>query len=278
MARLARRFDDKRLLRIVRRFLEAGMMSRGVCRQRWQGTPQGGPLSPLLANLLLDDLDKLLDRPRQTMGGHRFCRYADDANIYVRSLAAGERVMASVRRFLEKKLHLKVNEEKSAVAPVEARKFLGYRLRPNGSCGIAPESLRRFKARVRQITRRNRGISRAQRIAELGAYLPGWMTYFRRARCKDQLRRIDGWLRRKLRCVKLKQGKVPPAIASFLQACGIPADQARLVAGSSKGWWCLANSPQAKTAMSRDWFERQGLVSLADRYLALQTRENRRGT
>jgi RNA-directed DNA polymerase len=151
MARLARRIGDKRLPRIVRRFLQAGMMQSGVCIERHEGTPQGGPLSPLLANLLLDDLDKELERR-----GHCFCRYADDCNIYVRSQAAGERVMASVVAFLESKLRLKVNRAKSAVAPVMERSFLGHRLLPGGRLGLAPKSLDRAKERLRRITRRNR--------------------------------------------------------------------------------------------------------------------------
>ncbi len=273
MARLARHIDDKRLRKIVRRFLEAEMMSEGVCQRRWEGTPQGGPLSPLLANLLLDDLDKLLEAR-----GHRFCRYADDCNIYLRSEKAGERVMASVTKFLQGKLHLKVNEQKSAVAPVEARKFLGHRLLPDGSLGIAPESLSRVKARIRQITRRNRGISLARMIAELNAFLTGWVTYFRYARCKSHLQRIDAWLRRKLRCYRLKQCRRSQAIADFLESCGVPARQGRLLAGSSRGWWPQSNSPQAATAMTLVWFKQQGLVPLAGRYLALQTKGNRRGT
>src|SRR5438445_12023736 len=154
MSRIARRIGDKRLLLIIRRFLEAGMMQDGVCVARNEGTPQGGPLSPLLANLLLDDLDKELERR-----GHCFCRYADDCNIYVQSKAAGERVLASVTRFLEDALRLRVNREKSAVAPIEDRKFLGHRLLRGGTLGIAPKSLERAKARIREITGRSRGIS-----------------------------------------------------------------------------------------------------------------------
>jgi RNA-directed DNA polymerase len=148
-----RRVGDKRLLRIIRRFLEAGMMKDGVCIERYEGTPQGGPLSPLLANLLLDELDKELEKR-----GHRFCRYADDCNIYVSSLAAGERVMASITQFLEKRLRLKVNRNKSKVAYCSEVKYLGYRILGGGRLAIAPESLKRMKQRVRQITRRNRGL------------------------------------------------------------------------------------------------------------------------
>ncbi len=196
MSRLARRIGDKRMLGIIRRFLQAGMMTDGAVIERHEGTPQGGPLSPILANLLLDDLDKELERR-----GHRFCRYADDSNVYVRSLAAGERVMASVTTFLEGRLRLKVNREKSAVAPVGERQFLGHRLSPEGNLGIAPKSLDRAKEHLRKITRRNRGIPLTRMIDEVNAFTTGWVTYFRHARSKDALRHLDGWLRRKLRCV-----------------------------------------------------------------------------
>ena len=166
------------------------------------GLNRGGPLPPLLANLLLDDLDKELERR-----GHQFCRYADDCNIYMRSPAAGERVMASVRRFLERRLRLRVNQQKSAVAPVEERKFLGYRLDADGTLGIAPKSLARAKDRLRQITKRNRAVSLEQMIGEANSFLAGWVTYFRHAHAHSELRGLDGWLRRKLRCVRLKQCK-----------------------------------------------------------------------
>ena len=174
MARLARHVGDKRLLGIMRRFLKAGLMQQGVCVARHEGTPQGGPLSPLLANLLLDDLDQELKRR-----GHKFCRYADDCNIYVRSQAAGERVLASVTALLEGKLRLRVNRQKSAVAAVSERKFLGYRLLGDGRLTVAPASLQRAKSRVRQITRRNRGIRFERMIGELNSFTTGWVTYFR---------------------------------------------------------------------------------------------------
>jgi RNA-directed DNA polymerase len=265
MSRLARRVMDKRLLRIIRRFLEAGMMQEGVCVKRYEGTPQGGPLSPLLANLLLDDLDKELERR-----GHCFCRYADDCNIYVGSQAAGERVMASVTAFLEKKLRLRVNREKSAVAPVGKRKFLGHRLLSGGRLGIAPQSLERAKDRVREITRRNRGIGLGQMIDELNSFLTGWVTYFRYADCKKHLQRLDEWIRRKLRCVRLKQRKRAKPIADFLQSLGVPEWRAWLLALSGKGWWRIAGSPQAAEAMTIQWFREQGLASLTERYAALQ--------
>ena len=265
MSRLARRVTDKRLLRIVRRFLEAGMMRNGVCLERYQGTPQGGPLSPLLANLLLDELDRELERR-----GHRFCRYADDCNVYVRSKAAGERVMASLTKFLEKRLRLRVNRTKSAVAPVWERKFLGHRILWDGRLAIAPESLKRVKGRIREITRRNRGISLGRMISELNSYLTGWVTYFRYAECRTHLQRLDKWIRRKLRCVRLKQRKRTKPIADFLQKLGVPEWRAWRLALSGKGWWRLADSPPATQAMSIQWFIDQGLVSLTARYTSLQ--------
>jgi len=265
MARLARHVSDKRLLHIVRRFLEAGMMWDGVCVERHEGTPQGGPLSPLLANLLLDDLDKELERR-----GHRFCRYADDCNIYVRTQKAGERVMASVTRFLEGELRLRVNREKSAAALVQERQFLGYRILWDGRLAIAPRSLERAKRRIREITRRNRGISLERMIGELNSYLTGWVTYFRYAACKRHLRRLDEWIRRKLRCIRLKQRKRAKPIADFLQSLGVPEWNAWILALSGKGWWRKSGTPQANQAMSIAWFRAQGLVSLSERYAELQ--------
>jgi RNA-directed DNA polymerase len=273
MARLARRIGDTRLLRIIRRFLAAGMMQHGVSTVRHEGTPQGGPLSPLLSNLLLDDLDQELERR-----GHRFCRYADDCNIYVRSRLAGDRVMASVTAFLERRLRLRVNREKSAVALVGERKFLGYRLGADGTLGIAPKSLQRTRARLRRITKRNRAVSLGQMIGEANTYLTGWVTYFRHARSHSELRGLDGWLRRKLRCVRLKQCKRPKALRRFLREGGVSPLQSRQLASSGRGWWCLANSPQAKIAMNIAWFDTQGLINLSVRHTALNTQGNRRGT
>jgi len=265
MSRVARRIGDKRLLRIIRRFLQAGMMQDGMCVARDEGTPQGGPLSPLLANLLLDDLDQELERR-----GHRFCRYADDCNIYVRSLAAGQRVMESVVRFLEGKLRLRVNREKSAVAPVGERKFLGHRLLLNGKLGISPKSVKRAKEKIRQITRRNRGVSLAKVIVELNLFLIGWLNYYRYAACRFELQRLDEWIRRKLRCYRLKQRQRGKSVADFLRRLGLPAYQAARIGSSGKGWWRLSNSPPVKKGLSNDWFSQQGLVSLVPRYDALR--------
>jgi RNA-directed DNA polymerase len=265
MSRVARRIGDKRLLLIIRRFLQAGMMQDGVCVARDEGTPQGGPLSPLLANLLLDDLDQELEGR-----GHCFCRYADDCNIYVRSLAAGQRVMDSVVQFLEGKLRLRVNHEKSAVAPVGERKFLGHRLLLNGKLGIAPKSVKRAKEKIRQITRRNRGVSLAQVIVELNLFLVGWITYYRYAACRFELQCLDEWIRRKLRCYRLKQRKRGSSLFGFLRRLGVSATQAGRLAGSGKGPWRLALTQQMNAAMSVEWFSQQGLVPLVVKYDSLR--------
>ena len=265
MSRVARRIGDKRLLLLIRRFLQAGLMQDGVCVSRDEGTPQGGPLSPLLANLLLDDLDQELERR-----GHRFCRYADDCNIYVRSWAAGQRVMESVVQFLEGKLRLRVNREKSAVAPVGERKFLGHRLLLNGKLGISPKSVKRAKEKIRQITRRNRGVSFAQVIVELNRFLLGWINYYRYAACRFELQCLDQWIRRKLRCYRLKQRKRGRSLAQFLRRLGVSALQAGRLAVSGKGPWRLALTRQMNAALSVEWFASQGLVSLVHQYDSLR--------
>jgi RNA-directed DNA polymerase len=265
MSRLARRIGDKRLLRIIRRFLEAGMMHNGVCVDRHEGTPQGGPLSPLLANLLLDDLDRELERR-----GHRFCRYADDCNIYVQSQAAGDRVLTSVTRYLEEELKLRVNRPKSAVAPVHERKFLGHRLLGDGTQTIAPKSLDRARDRVRAITRRNRGVSFEQLVRELNSFLTGWVTYFRCAKAKSVLTALGQWVRHKLRCVRLKHRKRAHSIAEFLHGLGVPWDRCWTTAACGKGWWRMAESPAAQEGMNLAWFQAQGLVNPTARYLQFQ--------
>lgn len=263
MSRLARRIADKRLLKLIRRFLQTGMMHSGVHIDRSEGTPQGGPLSPLLANLLLDELDKELERR-----GHKFCRYADDCNIYVQSKAAGERVFESITRFLEEKLKLRVNREKSEVAFVNERKFLGHRLLNGGRLGISPKNLERVKERIRTITGRNRGIELARVIRELNTALIGWVAYFRHAACKGHLEDLDGWIRRKLRCFKLRQCKRTKTIADFLATLGVPKRTAWCTALSGKGWWRLAGSPGATIAMNNQWFNSLGLVKLTQRHAA----------
>lgn len=266
MSRLARRIEDKRLLRVIRRYLEAGIMINGVCVERHEGTPQGGPLSPLLANVLLDDLDKELEKR-----GHKFCRYADDCNVYVKSLAAGERVMKSVTQFLWTKLKLRVNSKKSAVARNWERKFLGHRFLWDGTLGIAPQSLERAKDRIRMLTKRNRGQSLEQIVQRLNEYLIGWVAYHRHAAMNNHLVRMDVWIRRKLRCYRLKQRKRAWPIANFLIQLGVTPQHAWPLAKSSKGWWRLSKSPPIHQAMSDAWFDQFGLVNLNQRWKTLNT-------
>jgi RNA-directed DNA polymerase len=265
MSRLARHVKDKRFLRITRRFLTAGMMQDGVRVQREEGTPQGGPLSPILSNLLLDDLDKELERRN-----HKFCRYADDCNIYVHSRAAGERVMTSVAQFLAKKLKLRVNPEKSAVDVSWRRKVLGYRLGNGGTLHTSPESLGRFKKQIRFLTRRNQGKAFERIIERVNSYLTGWYAYYRYGCRKSLLERLDEWIRRKLRCYRLKQCKKPIGIARFLQTHGVPEWQSWILALSGKGWWRLSLAWQSAMSMNLDWFRSMKLVSLSSKAVAVQ--------
>jgi RNA-directed DNA polymerase len=260
MSRVARRIKDKRLLRIIRRFLEAGIMKQGVCIERYEGMPQGGNLSPLLSNLLLDDLDKELEKR-----GHKFCRYADDCNIYVNSQKAGERIMISIRKFLEKKLRLKLNEKKSKVAKVEECKFLGYKLLNDGRLVLAEESVKRFRNKIRQITKRNRGRKLEEIVNQLNVVLTGWVGYFRLTEYPKQLSDLDGWVRRKLRCYRLRQRKRSWPIAKFLMKLGIPRHNAWNTAKSGKDWWRLSCTPILHMALNKAWFDKLGLVSLQRR-------------
>lgn len=265
MSKLAHRISDKRLLRIIRRFLQAGIMDQGVCVNRDEGTPQGGPLSPLLANIILDDLDKELERR-----GHKFCRYADDCNVYVNSLVAGERVMSSVKNFLEKKLKLKVNEKKSAVDFVNERKFLGFRLTRDGKITLAPASIEKVKAKIYSHTRRTSGKNLEVIIKSLNLYLKGWINYFGLIETPSYLKDIDGWMRRRLRCLRLKQRKRSYPIAKWLIVLGVKPRDAWNLAKSSRGWWRLSAAPQLHLAMSNEWFNKLGLISLNSEYLKLK--------
>jgi RNA-directed DNA polymerase len=260
MSKLARVIRDKRLLKIIRAFLNAGIMRQGVCIERIEGTPQGGPLSPLLSNILLDELDKELERR-----GHSFCRYADDCNIYVKSQRAGERVLASLKQFLHKKLSLKVNEGKSAVAKVSRRQFLGFRLVQSGKIMLSHQSLNKVKGVIRQITRRNRGRSLETIISELNKRLDGWINYFKLIDSLPSLRVLDSWIRRRLRCYRLKQRKRCYSIAQFLMELGVSADWSWKIGASGKGWWRLSAMPPLQWAMTNAWFEKQGLINLVQR-------------
>jgi RNA-directed DNA polymerase len=261
MGLVAKRVTDKRILKLVRGFLTAGVLKGGLVSPTEEGTPQGGPLSPLLSNLMLDVLDKELEKR-----GHRFVRYADDCNIYVRSQRAGERVMAGIEAFLAKRLKLKVNKAKSAVAKPSVRKFLGFSFTSRGEPRrrIAPQALARFKAKVRELTRRTRGQNLAQIAKGLSLYLIGWRGYFGFCQTPSVLRRLDEWLRRRLRAIAWKQWKRGRTRFAELRRCGVGRDLAARTAGSPHGPWRLANSPALTIAMPMTFFRSLGLASVAD--------------
>jgi RNA-directed DNA polymerase len=255
MARVALRVSDKRVLKLIRAFLNAGVMEDGLVRPVDEGTPQGGPLSPLLSNLVLDDLDTELARR-----GHRFCRYADDCNIYVRSRRAGERVMASVSRFLTKKLRLKVNEAKSAVARPEERKFLGFSISNDGSeRRIAPNALDKFKTQIRDLTRRTRGISLPQLIKELTPYLIGWRGYFGFCQTPRVLTNLEAWIRRRLRSYLWRQWQNGHNRFKELRRQGVPKFPAAVAAGSPTGFWRMSGHPVVQQALRNHYFDSLGL-------------------
>ena len=268
MSRLARRIKDKRVLRLIRRYLQAGMMSNGLATARREGTPQGGPLSPLLSNILLDELDKELERR-----GHKFCRYADDCNIYVQSRSSGERVMKSITSFLDRRLRLKVNAEKSAVARPWERKFLGYSLTSNRKprLKVAKESVKRLKGKLREIFRRGQGRNLGQLIAdELTPLLRGWMNYFRLAEVKGVFEELDGWIRRKLRSVIWRQWRRTITRAKGLMQRGLDKLRAWESANNGRGPWWNAGASHMHTAFPKSYFDRLGLWSLLDQRLRLQ--------
>ena len=258
MARVAARLSDKRVLRLIRAFLNAGVMEDGLVLPVDEGTPQGGPLSPLLSNLMLDDLDKELTRR-----GHRFCRYADDCNIYVRSQRAGERVMASVSRFLTTKLRLKVNETKSAVARPEERKFLGFSIANDGSeRHIAPKALDTFKTRIREQTRRTRGYGLPQVIEEVAPYLIGWRGYFGFCQTPRVLANLEAWIRRRLRSYLWRQWGNGHNRFKELRRRGVTEFRAAVAAGSPTGFWRMSGHPAVQAALRNHHFDSLGLPRL----------------
>ncbi len=264
MHRLSTRIGDKRLLKLIRKYLQSGIMLDGLVHQRTEGTPQGSPLSPLLSNIVLDELDKELE-----VRGHRFVRYADDCNIFVRSREAGERVMRSLCSFIENKLKLKVNTEKSKVCKVEESKFLGYTILRNGILTISKQSILRLKQKVRETTRRNRGVSIEQVIGELNLNLQGWLHYYRCAKCHKLLKNLDAWIRRKLRCYRIKQCKRVHTLQQFLHKHGVEKWQSWILALSGKGLWRKSGCPQAHQAMGAEWFKKLKLYNLTSNYETL---------
>jgi RNA-directed DNA polymerase len=260
MGRVAHRVRDKRLRKLIRAFLNAGVMENGLVGPIDEGTPQGGPLSPLLSNLVLDDLDRELERR-----GLRFVRYADDCNIYVRSRRAGERVMTRVTRYLTEMLKLKVNQEKSAVARPWERKFLGFSFTSakEPKRRIAPKALKRFKERVRELTGRNRTVGIRSMVAELSRYLLGWRGYFGHCQTPSVLHELDGWIRCRLRCLIWKGWKRGRRRYAELRNRGVPEFLAAVAAGSSTGHWRMAHHGAVQTAIPDAFFARLGLPHLA---------------
>lgn len=265
---LSRRVGDKQVLKLIHRFLKSGLMLGGMESQRVKGTPQGGPLSPLLANIVLDELDKELERR-----GHSFVRYADDVIILVGSEHAAHRVMESISAYLSRVLKLRVSETKSRVCRPHELNYLGHSLLGESGLGLSEESERRVKGEIRRITRRNRGVSLGQVIGELNRKLVGWVHYFRYARMKGKLSNLFGWLKRKLRCYRLKQAKRPIGIMRLLHSQGVPKNRAWTTAASRKGWWRKSNTPAANEGMNNQWFIRQGLEDFKALYLRLHPEE-----
>jgi RNA-directed DNA polymerase len=259
MSKIAKRINDQQLLKLIRAFLRAGVMEGGLVSPVDEGTPQGGPLSPLLSNIVLDELDRELE-----LRGHRFVRYADDSNIYVRSQRAGERVMRSIKQFITRQLKLTVNEQKSAVARPGERKFLGFSFtwQREPKRRIAPKAIARFKQRVRELTRRTRGVSVETMVAQLGRYVTRWRGYFGFCQTPSVMQRLEQWLRRRLRSVVWKQWKYARVRFAELRKRGLSKDLAAQTAGSAHGPWRLSNSPALAMALPNAFFVSLGLPSL----------------
>ncbi|WP_257009886.1 group II intron maturase-specific domain-containing protein, partial [Evansella halocellulosilytica] len=262
------RVDDPILLRLIRRYLQSGVMEKGLVSPNTEGTPQGGPLSPLLSNIVLDELDKELEER-----GLAFVRYADDCNIYVRSRRAGERIMESITTDIEKKLKLKVNKEKSAVDRPWRRTFLGFTFTNNikqPKIRVSKQSIQRFKLRIRKLTSRKWSISMGDRIEKINRYLIGWMGYYQLAETTSVFKRIDGWLRRRLRMIRWKEWKKIKTKQKNLRKQGINEQQAWEWANSRLGYWRIAKSPILDRALDNRYWNNQGLKSLLLRYQSLR--------
>lgn len=264
MARVARKVKDWRMLKLIRRYLKSGIMQQGLVEPRIEGTPQGGPLSPLLSNILLDDLDKELEKR-----GHRFCRYADDCNVYVGSRRAGERVMTSLTRFLKEILQLAVNPKKSAVDRPWNRKFLGFSMTVHRECRVrvAPQAVERFKEAMRAKFREGRGRNLRAFLESLKPKLRGWASYFSVAETRQVFEDLDQWLRRKLRCMEWRKWKKPRTRVRKLIALGLDRGRARASAFNGRGPWWSAGASHMNAALPTAYFRRMGLLSLLDEVL-----------
>ena len=264
MRKLEKKIKDIRLLKLIRKYLESGVLINGIKVSSEEGTPQGGPLSPLLANIMLDDIDKELEKR-----GHKFCRYADDCNIYVKSKRAGLRVMNSITRIIEDGLKLKVNRDKSAVDIVSRRKFLGfsfYFAKDGVKIRIHDKSIKRFKDKVRFITNRNRGISMDERVLKLNDSIKGWINYFGIANAKRKLVELDKWIRRRLRACIWKQWKRVKTRLKNLIKLGVSKCKAYEYANTRKGYWRISGSPILETTLNNKYFKSIGLMSLSNIY------------
>lgn len=264
---LSTRISDRRVLQLIHRYLQAGMMQEGLTEQRTKGTPQGSPLSPLLSNIVLDELDKELD-----WRGHSYVRYADDVKIFVGSRQRAEKVKASITRCIENKLKLKVNKTKSKICRGYELNFLGHSILQDGSLGLSKQSEKRLKAKLKQATQRKRGISLEQMLRQLRTIKQGWLQYFCYARMSSKMEAIDAWLRRKLKCFRLKQCKRKIGIVRWLRKLGVEETLCWRTALSGKGWWRLSNSPAINIGMNKEWFTLQGFYSLSENYKALHRR------
>jgi RNA-directed DNA polymerase len=267
MAKLAEKVKDKMILKLIRKYLQSGVMINGVVMDTTQGAPQGGPLSPLLSNIVLDEFDKELERR-----GHKFVRYADDCNIYVKTRKAGERVKKSITTFTETKLKLKVNQAKSAVDRPWKRKFLGFSFTMNKDpkVRIAPQSMKKLKTKIRELTSRRKSISMEQRIRELNQYLIGWGSYFSLADTPSVFHGLDEWIRRRLRMCLWKQWKKPKTKVKRLTSLGVPKDKAFEWGNTRKGYWRIACSPILHRSLDNRYWQSIGLKSLSDRYKFLR--------
>jgi RNA-directed DNA polymerase len=275
MARVARKVKDRRMLRLIRRYLGSGIMQHGLTEPRSEGTPQGGPLSPLLSNILLDDLDKELERR-----GHQFCRYADDCNIYVGSQRAGERVRASLTRFLREQLKLTVNPKKSAVDRPWKRKFLGFSLTAHRECRVrvAPQAVERFKEALRQKFREGRGRNLRAFLESLKAKLRGWASYFSVAETRSVFEDLDQWLRRKVRCMEWRKWKRPRTRMRKLTALGLNRGRARESAFNGRGPWWNAGASHMNVALPTAALRKLGLISLLDEVVWFTTLREQRAS